>query len=509
MKRTILLGLALVVLPLSAGIQLQTSINDIYYRGTNVQLGQIILKVDSNDFPAASAAEPNFIQLSLADGLPLCETLVDMNAPGVEANPIYLAMELRTDTSAVMAAAIETVSVVRWVSGESSIWVRIQSASDTWLSDGGLMVAPSVDRTVSWCLGISARSSDTSNTVPTVSNLPFNTRNPVGFPTSTVHAFSTLLCLNASESELVVSGFARFSARAFGPSADLGNGFYSAQDETGPGFSNNFRIGRAKERSCTSMLTHVSAVDNGASWTAVAELDLSCLTGGALINTDLYYGAYLTFSTENRGRYGFVPGSVRFLGSSAGAEELSDGFQIDGVWYYRTARLIWTGDNRPLGHFNREVEVVVATPDDEAEIRLDVAWSLIDHGGPEDDVPFIGSWQNRRCQAGFLELTAEPWALAGSTDAIFVTGQPSPFTLAAPGDEVVLSVGANGPNLAYQWRKNGEDIVGATGASLVLQAVAVGDVGNYDCQVSNGWGSVLTRRARLAVSGADSSLLVE
>jgi len=61
---------------------------------------------------------------------------------------------------------------------------------------------------------------------------------------------------------------------------------------------------------------------------------------------------------------------------------------------------------------------------------------------------------------------------------------------ALPGSTASLSVTASGDApLAYQWHRNGNDIAGADGATLMLPAATVTDAGVYGVRVSNGLGT--------------------
>lgn len=78
--------------------------------------------------------------------------------------------------------------------------------------------------------------------------------------------------------------------------------------------------------------------------------------------------------------------------------------------------------------------------------------------------------------------------------------QPSGDALAS-GDNLIVSVVANGTApFAYQWKKAGVDIVGATSAMYAKAGVVVGDAGSYTCVVSNGKGSVTSNAAVITVS---------
>ncbi|HEY1763357.1 MAG TPA: immunoglobulin domain-containing protein [Opitutaceae bacterium] len=86
--------------------------------------------------------------------------------------------------------------------------------------------------------------------------------------------------------------------------------------------------------------------------------------------------------------------------------------------------------------------------------------------------------------------------------------QPLPRS-AGLGDLVVLSVGATGGSLAYQWRKDGRPITGANEAQLSLPSVQQGDAGVYDVVVSNAAGSARSAGARLSVGRHGQTILFQ
>ena len=102
------------------------------------------------------------------------------------------------------------------------------------------------------------------------------------------------------------------------------------------------------------------------------------------------------------------------------------------------------------------------------------------------------------------------FALAASASASFaLTGahvyfaaQPQNQSIAA-GTNATLSVNAvGGGALAYQWRKNGVAIPGATGATLTLANVALDAAARYDVVVSDATSSLTTFPAQLTVTPA-------
>jgi hypothetical protein len=68
------------------------------------------------------------------------------------------------------------------------------------------------------------------------------------------------------------------------------------------------------------------------------------------------------------------------------------------------------------------------------------------------------------------------------------------------GETVTLSVWADGtPPLAYQWKKDGEDVAGATDATLALTAITVAQAGDYTVLVSNSAGETLSETVSIDV----------
>ncbi|MCC6676651.1 MAG: hypothetical protein IT436_05860 [Phycisphaerales bacterium] len=83
-----------------------------------------------------------------------------------------------------------------------------------------------------------------------------------------------------------------------------------------------------------------------------------------------------------------------------------------------------------------------------------------------------------------------------------ITGQPA-RAAACPGATVAFGAAASGgASLAYQWRRDGAPVAGATGVSLEVAASAA-TAGVYDVVVSNACASSVSAPARLVLRSAD------
>lgn len=72
--------------------------------------------------------------------------------------------------------------------------------------------------------------------------------------------------------------------------------------------------------------------------------------------------------------------------------------------------------------------------------------------------------------------------------------------VACVGVAVTFTVVASGPNLSYQWRKDGEDIPDATGDTHAIEAVTLEDAGEYDAVVTNPCDTLTSSAATLTVA---------
>jgi hypothetical protein len=79
----------------------------------------------------------------------------------------------------------------------------------------------------------------------------------------------------------------------------------------------------------------------------------------------------------------------------------------------------------------------------------------------------------------------------------------------AVGDNFTFMVTATGTALNYQWQKNGTNIVDATGSSVALSNLGLGDTGNYTVVITNVVGSVTSSIAALTVQYFPPAITVQ
>lgn len=93
-----------------------------------------------------------------------------------------------------------------------------------------------------------------------------------------------------------------------------------------------------------------------------------------------------------------------------------------------------------------------------------------------------------------LSICSNTSVVTPPADVTVCEGEPATFTVVADGS----------PPLAYQWRRNGTPIDGATSDTYTIAATSALDAGDYDVQVSNDCSSETSASAALVVNVAPS-----
>jgi len=109
-----------------------------------------------------------------------------------------------------------------------------------------------------------------------------------------------------------------------------------------------------------------------------------------------------------------------------------------------------------------------------------------------------------------FSLTGGFWVDLEGATIVSVISSPS-NRLCCPGSSPTLTVVADGtPPLAFQWRRNGADLVdgpgisGATSSHLTLVAISPEGGGSFDVKVKNAYGNVTSSPVQLVVTSKPS-----
>lgn len=353
LKRIFLLALMATSSLVFADVDMRTTVRDVYIDGSCEQAGSIVFVMNANDFANASTSEPVYIRITFDKGAKLCKTLVwhaDENATDLTYDPIYLPISFQnSDANTTVTAPARAISVVRWKEGENQIWLRIQSASDSWVGLGAGTQAPDDDNRLSWGLGFSARTYWEQNNLLFANqdaNLPATTRFDGDDPALTAgdvgqeDAVSTLLCVDLTDSNLEASPFnpetqtilnfnlISFDRTTFGVFEDpdtatvVNQGQIQIGQVIEPSFSADNPVAKGINQTCQSALpkganlrgSNALCLDSSTSQQGTAENGLVC------------FSASLAVDISCSNSWGFHVGSVVALGTEAGS---AYGFQVE------------------------------------------------------------------------------------------------------------------------------------------------------------------------------------
>ena len=423
-----------IFLPVRADIEWATSIEDVFYRGTNELAGSVTLTINDDDFVSASPEAPIFLRISTSSGARLAKTLVDQSLPTTDyrAFPIYLAMAVTDlDDAVTLTAPADTVSIVRWVAGEPHIWLRVQRSSATWIGNGKTTFSPNESYKVTFSLGISARESAEAMAQVDAGdrNLPFNTR----FPDTAGHpddAVSSNYCLDLSESTLGFTGIEsllEIDYLGFGPGSDQGNGVYDDSDPL-PWvyFWPGAYIARGKDRSITATRLaspfsprQMVGRDELQSISLEIPLSLDSARGSDYLEMTLGEGSGIAL-TCTEGSMGFESGALRLLSQDRAATirprqwdmvALSMPFRLAGKTLYRRAELIWTREPQSLDALVLRIGVTVTAAKSVSTIPVEMEVNLAGDAKTLDSPPYDGIDQQPGCGGGPFSVYRERFVL--------------------------------------------------------------------------------------------------
>src|SRR6266568_4467457 len=113
----------------------------------------------------------------------------------------------------------------------------------------------------------------------------------------------------------------------------------------------------------------------------------------------------------------------------------------------------------------------------------------------------VGQFEAGSLAAGNFKLDGGFWPVESEADGGLptITTQPQSEQVPLGTTATFTVVASSATPLSYQWRLNGADLPGATGAVLVLTDVQASDAGDYTVEVSNAFGAVTSVPATLTV----------
>ena len=403
---------------LAADIEMSESLVSVFFRGEQVLAGALTISVQGNDFSGASVNDPKYIRIELGLGAVLAENLVDLTSPDERlSTPIFLAMTMASNKNARLVAAPDTVSLVRWVAGESEFWIRVQSDSGQWVEQAGQLTAPNEACPISWSLGIHAgRSAELVATIPLErKNLPFNSRDPLLSRDSQdfAKAVSTNLCVDLKQSSLAASGsnaFLFYLPSAQGFRAETSVGVYKPIDPLAVIFSGNFEVAEGRDRHCGASLKAASYLkvcpEPDAAFSEVrslVEFRANCVQGNGFLETVLRNGARLRLSSRH-GLIGFKPDLLITTGPTSWEIQKGDRFSSEGHELYRTIELLWTGGVISLKDLSLELELTTGYAWEEGPQEIVIEWSFQGPSGAANtnEPPLDGLDQRRGCSPDLI-----------------------------------------------------------------------------------------------------------
>lgn len=231
----------------------------------------------------------------------------------------------------------------------------------------------------------------------------------------------------------------------------------------------------------------------GSGWCLLAFLSLCQVVRSQPVN-DLFADRIALTGTNFS-----VVGSNEGATSEAGEPNHSGFAPSNSVWWTWTAPSFDSVRVSTIGSsFSTVLAIYTGTLDSSLTNVASASLSILTNGHYASQLNFMASngMAYQMAVDGYHSATGSI-VLSILTGLPFITSQPLSRTL-APGTNVSFSVGVTSSTPRnYQWRKDGVNLVGATGDTLSLTNVQTWDVGGYSVVISNSVGAVTSSSASL------------
>ena len=464
----------------NADINYSNAVKPVYYLGSHEFGGAFEVTCQGNAFSSASPDTPVFMEISFERGAVMAHTMVNLASDDPALNqPIYLPLALESRSifgQPSLAASADTVSIVRWVEGESTVWLRIQTSSSNWVQfDENTTGPPTVENSVSWHLGVSAQfyaqwleARD--------ANIPFPTRNLQASSTDYHEAFSVNFCFNLANANLQPSGpdselpyFCRF----YDHSSQVAPGVFEAVNELEVQQSGTWQIARGRDRkivagSTTEVESFFPCSEQGFT-TSKNTITLNITKESVGLSSEIYDGSYITLETPADSLYGFDEQSALFTGQSASPGEivldLDSAFTINDKVLYRKLQLTWNGGTQDFS-----IPMVVETTMSYhcqamlSDLLIHYSLHVMDVAPPTDEAPFNGDHQKKGCQQTAVFVDSGIWRHSTASDVGIIPH------ITRPGNgfntQIILANTSSSPQFyeLYPYTNDGQPLTAITGS---------------------------------------------
>jgi len=416
---------------LLADIEYFTGLNSVYYRGEHELAGNFGFKVQGNHFPDASSDRPVFMEILFGNGVSLSHTLVDQTSDDPTLNqPVFLPLWMDSvDGSSFVgvAAPPETLSIVRWVKGENTLWLRISAPSSEWIAFENGVGSPTSDIPVYTSLGISA-SAYWDLLKEKHRNLPFPSRNVRTNDSAFHDAISTLFCLDLSRSKVEPSGINSvipYGGLFFDSEAELEPGVFQRSTQLPVDQVGTWRIARGEDRVLgvdvsSNVKTPGACPERKSRNTLSTELFREGPLNPFL---KIHNGSMVSLQTPPDSTYGFEPEDVLFNspGISLGVVEVDpdSSFVLNDTVLYRSVHLIWNAGSWSLDHLDLGLDVTLQYDCSQPppDMFVHYQWALADYPEPGDEPPFNGAHQQKGCEQTLVRAGSGVWRHGSMPDS--------------------------------------------------------------------------------------------
>lgn len=425
MTRLVFFPLLLFAIPSLACLYENGGIRSVYYRGNHQRVGSLAWHDTSDIFATVSLARPRYMSVRLDKGAVLADTLVLQSGAPEVASPINLPLILDGEPGVTIVALPDAVRIVRWVAGESTLWLEIRQSSDEWLSRGGTLMGPDGKNQVSFSIGLSARESDHICQQGVNANLPFASRDAQAQEGDYAAAITQLLCVDLRGSYLEANGtdasFLSPFTRYWDSDANQGNGVYQAGTSVDCILFGLTVIAVGYRRECdqTNFVASAPTLLPGPAGTVRSRSRLTASFSCTPVNLFTTYwaeGSRLMLRAKGEHAGFELHPQIGFAQGWSGIVQVrpETAFSHNGLTLYREAELIYVGPDQATTLQDLDFDLELLYPlSSQYQPTLEIETYLQPLATPADSAPYDGAHQHATCEDQVYAFPAQTVALGG------------------------------------------------------------------------------------------------